>query len=61
LKKKDWEIYAAVAPQPDDIVVEKHRISASFGSDLEMILRSNEIETPVLFGLVTGRIALAGR
>jgi hypothetical protein len=27
-----WEIYAAIAPQADDIVVENPRISALFGS-----------------------------
>jgi len=58
LEEKDWEIHAAVAPQPGDIVVEKHRVSAFFGSDLDMILRSNDIETLVLFGLITGGVVL---
>ena len=39
LKEEDREIHAAVAPQPGDIVVEKHRVSAFFGSGLDMILR----------------------
>ena len=30
-----------------DVVVEKHRSSAFFGTDLDMILRSNGIETVV--------------
>jgi nicotinamidase-related amidase len=34
-------------------------VSAFFGSDLEVILRSNEIDTLVLFGLVTGGVTLA--
>ena len=34
-------IHQAVAPEGDDIVVTKHRVSAFAGTDLEMILRSN--------------------
>ena len=58
LKDKEWEIHSAVQPQEGDIVVMKHRVSAFFGSDLEVILRSNEIDTLVLFGLVTGGVTL---
>ena len=51
-------IHPAVAPEAGDIVVTKHRISAFTGTDLEMILRSNEIETLVLFGIATSGVVL---
>jgi nicotinamidase-related amidase len=46
-------IHAAVAPEAPDIVITKHRVSAFAGTDLEMILRANDIETLVLFGIAT--------
>ena len=52
-------IHAAVAPEPDDIVVTKHRVSAFAGTDLEMILRANDIETLVLFGIATSGVVLS--
>jgi nicotinamidase-related amidase len=58
LKDKDWEIHPAVKAQEGDVVVAKHRVSAFFGSDLDIILRSNEINTLVLFGLITGGVTL---
>ncbi len=53
------EFHALVAPQADDIVVVKHRVSAFAGTDLEMILRAKGIETLVLFGIATGGVVLA--
>ena len=52
-------IHPAVAPQPGEIVVTKHRISAFTGTDFDMILRANNIETLVLFGIVTSGVVLA--
>ena len=52
-------IHAAVAPQGEDIVVTKHRVSAFAGTDLGMILRANEIETLVLFGIATSGVVLS--
>jgi len=46
-------IHPALGPEPTDIVVTKHRVGAFPGTDLEMILRSNDIETLVLFGIAT--------
>jgi nicotinamidase-related amidase len=46
-------IHPMLGPTGDDIVVVKHRVSAFAGSDLEMILRANEIDTLVLFGIAT--------
>jgi nicotinamidase-related amidase len=52
-------IHSAVAPQADDIVITKHRVSAFTGTDLEMILRANDIETLVLFGIATSGVVLS--
>lgn len=52
-------IHPAVAPQGEDIVVTKHRVSAFTGTDLEMILRAQEIETLILMGIATSGVVLA--
>jgi nicotinamidase-related amidase len=52
-------IHPAVAPQPGEIVVTKHRISAFTGTDLDMILHANNIETLVLFGIATSGVVLS--
>jgi nicotinamidase-related amidase len=53
------EIHAAVARRPDEIVVTKHRVSAFAGTDLEMILRANGIDTLVLTGVATSGVVLS--
>jgi nicotinamidase-related amidase len=52
-------IHEAVAPLADEIVVTKRRVSAFSGSDLDMILRSSEIEELVLCGLSTSGVVLS--
>jgi nicotinamidase-related amidase len=52
-------IHPALGPAAEDIVVVKHRISAFAGTDLEMILRTNEIHTLVLFGIATSGVVLS--
>ena len=52
-------IHPALTPQSDDIVIVKHRISAFTGTDLDMILRANEIHTLVLFGIATSGVVLS--
>lgn len=52
-------IHPRLAPQGDDIVVTKHRVSAFKGTDLEMILRAKEIDTLVLFGIATSGVVLS--
>lgn len=52
-------IHPAVAPQGDDIVVTKHRISAFAGTDLDMILRANDVDTLVLLGIATSGVVLS--
>jgi nicotinamidase-related amidase len=53
------EIHPAVAPQDGDIVITKHRVSAFAGTDLDMILRANKIDTLVLFGIATSGVVLS--
>ena len=52
-------IHAALGPEPADIVVTKHRVSAFTGTDLEMLLRAGEIDTLVLFGIATSGVVLS--
>jgi len=52
-------IHSAVAPEGEDIVVTKHRVSAFAGTDLEMILRAKDIDTLVLFGISTSGVVLS--
>jgi nicotinamidase-related amidase len=53
------KVYASVAPQPDDIVITKKRVSAFTGSDLEVVLRSLEIKHLVLSGIATSGVVLS--
>ncbi len=53
------EVHPAVAPAPGELVVTKHRASAFFGTDLDMILRANGIETLLLAGIVTSGVVLS--
>jgi nicotinamidase-related amidase len=52
-------IHPALGPEPGDIVVTKHRVSAFTGTDLQMLLRAKEVETLVLFGIATSGIVLS--
>lgn len=52
-------IQAELGPEPDDIVVVKHRISAFAGTDLAMILRAKQIDTIVLLGISTSGVVLS--
>jgi nicotinamidase-related amidase len=53
------EVHPAVAPRPGDVVVTKHRVSAFGGTDLDMILRANGIDTLVLAGIATSGVVLS--
>jgi nicotinamidase-related amidase len=50
---------AAIAPKEGEIIVTKHRVSAFTGTDLAMILRANDINTLVLFGIATSGVVLS--
>jgi nicotinamidase-related amidase len=52
-------IHPALGPEPNDLVVTKHRVSAFTGTDLDMILRAGEITTLVLFGIATSGVVLS--
>jgi nicotinamidase-related amidase len=52
-------IHPTLGPEPEDIVVTKHRVSAFAGTDLEMLLRAGEIDTLVLFGIATSGVVLS--
>jgi nicotinamidase-related amidase len=51
----------AIAPQDDEVVITKRRISAFAGTDLAMILRANDIDTLVLYGIATSGVVLSTR
>jgi nicotinamidase-related amidase len=47
------EIIAELAPEPGDLIVRKYRSSGFWGTNLDMLLRSNGIETVVVTGCTT--------
>jgi nicotinamidase-related amidase len=53
------EIHPELAPQPGDVVVRKQRVSAFTGTNLDMILRSNNIDTLLLTGILTQGVVLS--
>ena len=53
------EIHPAIAPLPTDIVVTKRRVSAFSGSDLEVVLRAQDISHLVLCGIATSGVVLS--
>ena len=53
------EIHKEVAPAQGEVVVTKHRVGAFLGTDLEMVLRANGIETIVLAGIATSGVVLS--
>ena len=52
-------IHPAVAPEKDEVVITKHRVSAFAGTDLDMILRANDVNTLILFGIATSGVVLS--
>lgn len=54
--REGLDIHRAVAPRFGDVIVTKHRVSAFAGTDLDMILRANSIETLVLTGVTTSGV-----
>ena len=47
------QVVDELAPGPEDIVVKKWRSSAFIGTNLDLVLRSNRIESVVVTGVVT--------
>jgi nicotinamidase-related amidase len=52
-------IHPALAPMAGETIVTKHRVGAFFGTDLEMILRANGIDTLLLTGVATSGVVLS--
>jgi nicotinamidase-related amidase len=56
----EWmKIHPDVAPQQNEVVVVKRRISAFTGSDLEVVLRSRGIQHLILSGIATSGVVLS--
>jgi nicotinamidase-related amidase len=53
------QIHESVQPRPDEPIVTKLRVSAFAGSDLEVLLRSNQIDTLILSGIATSGVVLS--
>jgi ureidoacrylate peracid hydrolase len=53
--RNSWgsEIIEELKPEPEEYVIRKHRFSAFHNTDLEFLLRSREIKTVVITGIVT--------
>jgi len=54
-----YNIHAEMDPHPDDLVVIKHRVSAFFGTDLQVYLKAHEIQHLVILGLATTGVVLS--
>ena len=54
------EVHPAVAPQPGDFDIVKHRVSPFYGTSLEAILRANGIERIVMCGVSTNGVVHSG-
>lgn len=52
-------IHPSIAPLSTDIVVEKKRVSAFSGSDLDVVLRSLGVEKLVMAGMITSGVVLS--
>lgn len=53
------KIHPDIAPQANDVIVTKPRVSAFTGSDLEVILRAQNIDHLVLTGFSTSGVVLS--
>jgi nicotinamidase-related amidase len=50
---KGIEIYSEIAPEPGEIIIKKHRYSAFFGTDLDIILHGLNTDTVIITGVTT--------
>lgn len=53
------EVHQAVAPREGDVTVVKHRVGPFLGTDLDMVLRANDVETLVVMGVATSGVVLS--
>jgi nicotinamidase-related amidase len=57
---EQWlRIHPDLAPEENDIIVTKRRVSAFTGSDLEVVLRAQNIQHLVLTGVATSGVVLS--
>lgn len=54
------EVHEALAPQPGDFDIVKHRVSPFYATSLEAILRANGIERVILCGVSTNGVVHSG-
>lgn len=59
LSDKATQIHPSLQPLPDEPIVTKLRVSAFAGSDLEVLLRSRQIDTLILSGISTSGVVLS--
>jgi nicotinamidase-related amidase len=52
-------IHPAVLPVAGEVVVGKHRVNALYGTDLDLILRANNIDTLIVLGYATSGVVLS--
>ncbi len=52
-------IHPDVVPAAGEVAVGKHRVNALYGTDLDMVLRANRIETLVILGYATSGVVLS--
>jgi nicotinamidase-related amidase len=52
-------IHTAVTPHEGDVVIARHRAGAFHGTDLDVILRANDVDTLVLMGISTSGVVLS--
>ena len=53
------EVHASVAPIDGEVIVTKRRVSAFTGSDLDVVLRSLDVDSLVLTGIATSGVVLS--
>lgn len=54
------EVHPALAPQPGDFDIVKHRVSPFYATSLEAILRANQIQRLYISGVSTSGAVLSG-
>ena len=52
-------IHPAVQPREGEVVVGKHRVNALYGTDLDLTLRANNVDTLILLGYATSGVVLS--
>ena len=52
-------IHEAVRPMAGEVVAGKHRVNALYGTDLDLALRANNIDTIVMLGYATSGVVLS--